>query len=239
MRDIVRMSCAILLLSSIAGEVEGAGGRQGAEDEVKTSWSPSFVPAEITKVAILPPNFSLSANYSYTEQSMEDEFTQALMEKGYVVATRSEIARVIQEQHFQQVGATDADAVKLGKLLNVSAVLLCNLSDFNQSTVTRESIHKKKPTFKPPTRQGYSRWNSDSDGSEPRQEYAVQYRCSLSARIVSATTGEILWMGKSTSYYTTPYSADFIGSGGDYGPVIKKASSKVAAAIPYQKKVRK
>lgn len=62
--------------------------------------------------------------YQVPERAIEDQFISGLLGKGYAVASRSDVQTVFQELKFQQSGMTEADAARLGKLLNVPAVLV-------------------------------------------------------------------------------------------------------------------
>jgi hypothetical protein len=78
-----------------------------------------FNAAKYEKVAFITDNSIIK-----TKRSVEDVFTAALLAKRYKVASRSDVDRILQEMKFQQSGLTDADAKKIGKILNVPAVLI-------------------------------------------------------------------------------------------------------------------
>jgi TolB-like protein len=78
-----------------------------------------FNPGKFEKIA-----FITDSSITRTKRSVEDVFTAALLSKRYKVASRSDVDRILQEMKFQQSGLTDADAKKIGKILNVPAVLI-------------------------------------------------------------------------------------------------------------------
>lgn len=78
-----------------------------------------FNPDRIDKIA-----FITDSSIVRTKRSVEDVFTAALLGKRYKVASRSDVDRILQEMKFQQSGLTDADAKKIGRILNVPAVLI-------------------------------------------------------------------------------------------------------------------
>ena len=56
---------------------------------------------------------------------VEDEFMAELMKKGYTVASRSDVEAVLKELDFQnKSGLTDADAARVGKMLNTQGVII-------------------------------------------------------------------------------------------------------------------
>ena len=91
---------------------------------------------------------------------------KAGLRKGYRVSDRSDVDRVLQEIHFQQSGLTDeAGASRLGKMLNVEAVL----------------IVKVMP--------GKTIYHSEGPFSANRYYNAT---CDVSARLVSVERAEVL-----------------------------------------------
>lgn len=78
-----------------------------------------FNPEKIEKIAFITDNSIIR-----TKRSVEDVFTASLLGKRYKVASRSDVDRLLQEMKFQQSGLTDGDAKKIGKILNVPAVLI-------------------------------------------------------------------------------------------------------------------
>lgn len=62
-------------------------------------------------------------------RNIEDTFISGLLVKGYSIATRSDMDSITKEMKFQQSGLTDSDASKLGKMLNVPAVLIISVTN--------------------------------------------------------------------------------------------------------------
>ena len=69
-----------------------------------------------------------AAPQSDQQRLVEDEFLQVLIEKGYSLVSRSDMASVMKEQTFQRSGVTEDNAAALGKLLNVPAVLVVRIT---------------------------------------------------------------------------------------------------------------
>jgi hypothetical protein len=64
------------------------------------------------------------------ERIVEEAFTQVLADRGYRLVSRSDLRAILREQQFQQSGFTEDNAVAIGKLLNIPAVLVVRITDF-------------------------------------------------------------------------------------------------------------
>ncbi|MBY0277839.1 penicillin-binding protein activator LpoB [Candidatus Binatia bacterium] len=115
-----------------------------------------------------------------TRRSVEDEFIRALLSKGYTVASRSDVDALLDEVKFQQrSGFTDRDAAKLGKALNVPAVLIVTIGDVGTTS-------RKVRVF--------------GERSPQRVDFT---RATVGARLVDVERAEILWTGSSNGEYAT------------------------------------
>jgi hypothetical protein len=99
------------------------------------------------------------------QRLVEDEFVQALMQKGYSLVSRSDIQAVVKEQGFQTSGLTEDNAVAIGKLLNVPAVLVVRITDYK----------------------------TESQMDARTRSMVTLARASLGARLVSVESGQIWW----------------------------------------------
>lgn len=104
---------------------------------------------------------------------IEDTIFQYLLDKGYKVAARSDVKSILQEISFQSSGLTDTDATRIGKLLNVPAVMI----------VTATSSTKR---------------HHNANYYARTQAYDT-YDCSLGARLLDVQSGEILWTTSANS----------------------------------------
>ena len=102
------------------------------------------------------------------QRMVEDAFIQVLTQKRYQLVSRSDLQSIAKEQQFQQSGLTEDNAVSVGKLLNVPAVLIVRITDF--STETREA----------PSRQEQQRPSSIT-------------RVGIGARLVDVGSGQLIW----------------------------------------------
>lgn len=106
-------------------------------------------------------------------REVEDKFIEQLLGKGYRVADRSDVAQVINEIRFQHEGLTESDAARLGKMLNVPAVLVVTIEGIN---VALESTAINGLTI-----------------------YSV--RTSVSARLIGVESAEVLGLTSFTDTY--------------------------------------
>jgi hypothetical protein len=95
---------------------------------VRAVSDPSFNPRELDKVAIIIREDS-ARGLPY--RLMEDEFITALIGKGYKVPSRSDMKAVVREIDFQRSALTDADAAKIGKMMNVRAVMIVSVTNYD------------------------------------------------------------------------------------------------------------
>lgn len=80
---------------------------------------PSLYNKGIKKVAIL-----VNSRDKYERRQIESGALKALIARGYEVSSRSDLKSLKREIDFQHSGLTDSDAVKLGKIIGVPAVLV-------------------------------------------------------------------------------------------------------------------
>ncbi len=89
-----------------------------------TSLSPNFMSQSIKKIVVL-----VQAGNNVPQRRIEDEFISSLLQKNYQVVSRSDLERLMEEMSFQHSHITDNDAVRIGKMLNVPAVLIVAVTD--------------------------------------------------------------------------------------------------------------
>ncbi|MHB1308693.1 MAG: CsgG/HfaB family protein [Limisphaerales bacterium] len=138
----------------------------------KANWqaAPSFSASALTKLAVIAEDKARRSQGSEDAlvRSVEDQFITKLLGKGYQISARSDVQQVLEEIRFQQSGLTEAGAAKLGRMLNVSAVLIVTI---NSANVT----------------------SSDTGlvlNGVPQKKHAAT--CNMSARLISVEKAEIL-----------------------------------------------
>lgn len=131
-------------------------------------WTPAvgFTKDTGTKVAVLIDDQS-RRNRAATGE-VEDVFVEGLLSKGYKVAARSDMKKVLQELQFQQSGMTEEGAAKLGKMLNASSVLIVKINSISISAHDTGMIYNG------------------------RRQIEHIAKCSMSARLISVEKVEII-----------------------------------------------
>jgi len=97
--------------------------------------------------------------------AVEDQFIEGLLGKGYVLAERSALPQVLSELGVQQSQVTEPALARAGRFLNVSAVVLVNVTRLTSRCGTN------------------------------RGENYCYGIADLSARLIDAESGEVLWVG--------------------------------------------
>ena len=134
----------------------------------ETSSDASFDPKTLVKLAVLVAVEEGRRNPQTNQQRVvEDEFIKTLIGKGYSIVSRSDMKLVTREQQLQKSGLTDDNAVAIGKLLNVPAVMVVR--------ITEAGIENQR-------------------GPAAKRPVTVA-RAALSARLMSVENGLILWTG--------------------------------------------
>jgi len=111
------------IVGGIAGDILGF---DLSLPKMKATTSQLFNPKRINKIAIL-----IHGNNNVPKRLIEDEFIRAIMEKGYQIPSRSDMAQIMGELDLQRSGITDSDAAKFGKFLNVPAVLIISVTQYD------------------------------------------------------------------------------------------------------------
>jgi Curli production assembly/transport component CsgG len=141
--------------------------------------SPAFNPQNITKLAVLVVN---ERNYRVLRQAdrlIEDEIIPVLLGKGYSIASRSDAKAIRDELKFQrESGLTDEDASRIGKMLNVPAVLIVSINQYETGRTRPIKLGRRT----------YSHYVTHA---------------TMGARLISVETGEILWLGKHSDDYSS------------------------------------
>jgi hypothetical protein len=153
--------------------------------------SANFDPEKFSRVAVLAIAEQPDVNPGLLRR-MEDEFTMAIINKGYSVVSRSDVQRVMREIDFQRnSGLTDSGertASKIGKILNVPGIVLVAVNNIGE----REHYT--------PGSSGYSR---SKNGEVSSYSYGpssmVISSAAVSARLIDVQTTDVLWIGQASS----------------------------------------
>lgn len=165
--------------------------------------SNEFASQSVERVAIVVRDSSGKlTSPTGTMQQVEDEFISGCLKAGYRVADRSATAIIVAEMKYQRSGFTDTDAVELGKVINVPAVMVVTITDAGTSSTDYGLRRNNQPVL---------------------THYS---NASLSARLISVGTGEALWVGMHSDFAEVGDPR----SGGAAG--VASAARALAATIP-------
>lgn len=179
----------------------------------RSQMSAGFSPESFERLAVIvedetAPRYRL-AQRGGIYREIEDEFVHQLMGKGYVLAARSDLHQIIAEGEFQrQSGLTAADAVRIGEISNVTAVLIV--------TITEAEVTSDLRTFTV---------ISSGDGQRKERRRVYQGYAGVGARLIDVETGDLLWIGSHSGRHGLP-GRDQVGQ------AIRPVAAKVAEAFP-------
>ena len=143
---------------------------------------------------------------------IEDVFIRFLIGKGYSYASRKEVKEIVLEQSFQHSGLTDSDAVRMGKLLNVPAVLMITVSNLGQV----DTFEGNLLTFP---------FQLAGALLLPNSASSCLMRCSMTARLISTQTGEVLWLASLDDFCIKQKHNEIT-------PVLQKTTELIARRFP-------
>jgi hypothetical protein len=167
--------------------------------------------SRIKRIAVL--NFEPAAESPQSGATLAGVFERFLLEERYQVVDRAKVEKILKEQHFQLSGAVDpSQAVEIGKILGVDALLFGNVTTFRQSeksvylvdTVsTRQEpiVLKQKRTVVKDGKEvaqefeEISGYKTVRDVTQVPQVYTLQAEVAAVAKMVDTLTGEIIWVG--------------------------------------------
>ncbi len=72
-------------------------------------------------------------NRNMPSAQVENVAMERLYDKGYVISSRSDFDRVLREQKIQANQLTEKKAARIGRILNVDAILILEMTSFSQS----------------------------------------------------------------------------------------------------------
>lgn len=143
----------------------------------RVSISPVFNAELYPRLAVFVVDQTRDFDRTGAIRQVEDEFMRAALEKGYTLAARSDVEKILEEQNLQQSDLTEQQIAEIGRILNVPAVLIASI---NSASAQQYS---------------YSQGGS---------YYLVDV--SISARLLSVELGEVLWISSYTGRLDAPGS---------------------------------
>jgi len=142
------------------------------QSQPRVTLSPLFRGSVYNRLAIIVVDNTRKFSRSGALRQVEDEFMRAVIEKGYTLAARSDIERILAEQKLQRSDITEKEIARIGRILNVPAVVIV--------TINAVSTQKYQPIIAVKGQQYYST------------------SVSISARLISAESAEVLWISSYT-----------------------------------------
>lgn len=197
------VSCCVAILSACAGMTASPSGQS---DDMQCDASPkNFDATPYGRVAILEADGRKRLVEENVRRQIEDEFIAGLLAQGYDVVAKSDVDKVIAEQHFQNSGVTsDGDASKLGKLLNVAAIFVVGVTDY-RSSPTEPPIHERL--------------------LKSKRKY-FEANAGVNARMIGVEKGQMLWLGRCNSKKVTSEP------GNELATQIVSVAKSVASTLP-------
>jgi len=173
--------------------------------------NPNYDTTRIKRIAVL--DFETFDGAPESSASMSVVFEKYLLDAGYQIVERSKVQRVLSEQHLQLTGAVDpTQAISIGKLLGVDALLMGSVTVFKSSTKefylvdmvsTRQEpvITRKQRDFtlesgkKVKEEEVVTGYRTVREVTQVPQTYTLQAEVASVVRMIDTTNGEIIWVG--------------------------------------------
>lgn len=163
-----RLIICLAVIASCGGHVVAQTRKPAKGKAPETSSDASFQPDDLAKLAVIAYTEERRGQSQSDQQRLvEDIFVQTLLDRGHLVVARSDLKSVLTEQELENSGLTDSNAVALGKLLNVPAVLVIRITEYALETQRASSNNTRVQTA----------------------------RATVGARLISVDTGGIWWQG--------------------------------------------
>lgn len=119
------------------------------------------------------------------ENEIADLFGMELLRRGFNLIERTQVDKLLREQGFQASDYTTPEsAAKLGKVLNVQAIITGNISAYE-----RIVEHKKSYV------EGYTDKNGKYHPAYYREYDETKYNVAITAKIIDTSDASILWTG--------------------------------------------
>jgi len=145
----------------------------------KIAVSPGYNFRNIKRVGVLKFDSSQVQYFSAYDPgyTVADEFVLQLLSNGIRVIERSRIEEILKEHRLWKSGNIDPSTIKeMGKILGVDALVM--------GTVTRYIPDRKKRIY-----------IEDDRGNLQEEIFLADAEVGISARMVDAVTGEVVWAG--------------------------------------------
>lgn len=123
------------------------------------------------------------------QNEIADLFGMELLRRGFNLIERTQVDKLLKEQGFQASDyTTPENAAKLGKILNVQAIIVGNISAYEKTVEHKKSYVK-----------GYTDKNGKYHPSYYNEYDETKYNVAITAKIIDTTDASILWTGAGSS----------------------------------------
>lgn len=178
-----RLFIVVAVVASCCGQGQAQVRRPAKGKAPETSSDASFRPEELAKLAVIAYTEQRRGETQSDQQRLvEDIFVQSLLGHGHLVVARSDLKTVLTEQELENSGLTDSNAVAVGKLLNVPAVLLVRITEYALETQYEAGRNTRLQTA----------------------------RATVGARLINVDTGGIWWQGTHSLTDTVQVKAELV-----------------------------
>lgn len=144
---------------------------------------------------------------------VEDLFTKHMLEEGFTVIERSQLARLLEEQRISSSGLVSAETAKnIGRILGVDAMVIGDVISLSKErqdvsyvetrttseepVFTAESVRREDGTYTQVIRQTGTKVTHET--ARTPQVYSRFAQAGLVAKLVDVETGEVVWVGSYT-----------------------------------------
>lgn len=131
--------------------------------------SQMFNPVSYPTIGIYVENLSGQRLSAGTIRVIEDEFMRRILANGYALAARSDIEKIMREQKLQSSGVTEEAMARVGRVLNVPAVILVSINSLTAERTQPPMVY------------------------DPNMRY-YRVEATMSARLIGAERAEVLWI---------------------------------------------
>ncbi|MFL5344278.1 MAG: hypothetical protein ACJ8AT_05765 [Hyalangium sp.] len=145
---------------------------------VETTVSPVFDARLYEKVAVVVTDHSGTITQKVILRPVEDEFFHELLAKGYSIASRSDLDKVIKERSLQVMNLVERDMPCVGRLLHAKAILIVSLDDVSQGDIVHVFDSNGKETF-------------------------ATLKMTIGARMIDSESAQVLWTSSYSGEYFT------------------------------------
>jgi hypothetical protein len=165
----------------------------------------NFDPSRLRRLTVLVRNETGRSIVPGVLRKMDDEFSYALIGKGYELLARADLDVVLNEITLDRLGLTESRAAQIGRMVNAEAVLVVSVTSIDVC-VEHATVYTGK--HRP-----------------PHIQPIFCTRAAVSARLIDVSSSNVLWLASHTGEGRSWRSEDTVG-------LIPTVAIDVARAFP-------